>query len=150
MQVNKDSYRKKIREAFESLDSQQAGYIGREEIEDSLIGLGLVDTPQEVDEIIKIIDSDGSNTIDFHEFFNVLKSPDNPEKSLMIFNSFKSSFIIKEVEFKGDTKKSTAKQLPFSLYVSQERREKLMAGIFYRDPEGLKRMEVMFKTIIGV
>jgi len=49
-----------------------------------------VDTLEEVDEIIKIIDSDGSNTIDFNEFFNVLKTPDNPGKSLMILNSFKS------------------------------------------------------------
>ncbi|MDR3549406.1 MAG: EF-hand domain-containing protein [Candidatus Pacebacteria bacterium] len=41
-------YRKKIHEAFDSLDSKQVGYIGREEIEDSLIGLGLVETTEEV------------------------------------------------------------------------------------------------------
>ena len=68
------------------------GYIGRDEIEDSLIGLGLVDTPEEVDDIMRIIDSDGSNSVDFHEFFNVLKSRENPEKSLMIYNSFTSIF----------------------------------------------------------
>ena len=41
-------YRRKIRKAFDSLDSKQTGKIGKEELEDSLIGLGLVDTPQEV------------------------------------------------------------------------------------------------------
>jgi len=52
--------------------------------------LGLVDTPQEVDEIMKIVDSDKSNTIEFNEFFDVLKVKNMPEKSLMIFNSVNS------------------------------------------------------------
>lgn len=86
--------RKKIKEAFVSLDSRNLGHIGREEIEDSLIGLGLVDTPQEVDEIIKIIDSDGSNTIEFNEFFDVLKAKNMPGKSLMVFNSVDSNFCL--------------------------------------------------------
>ena len=56
-----------------------------------MIGLGLVETPQEVDEIMAIVDADGSNSVDFNEFFNVLKSKDNPGKSLMIFDSFTSN-----------------------------------------------------------
>ena len=55
------------------------------------------------------------------------------------------------VEFKGDTKKSGIKELPFSLYVRQERREKIISGIFDKNEDGLKRMEVLLHIkIIGI
>lgn len=89
---------------------------------------------------MKIVDSDKSNTIEFNEFFDVLKAKNVPGKSLMIFNSVNSTLSIKLIEFKKDGKQT--ENLPFSLYVSQERRKKLMAGFLNKDQEGLKLIEV--------
>ena len=99
-----------------------------------------MDTIQEVDEIMKIIDSDGSNTIEFDEFFDVFKAKNQPRKSLMIFNSVTSIIIKYLIEFKEKGKNSEV--LPFSLYVSQERRKKLISGFLYNNPKGLKLIEV--------
>lgn len=86
--------RKKIKDAFVSLDSQNLGHVKREDIEDILIGLGIVSTTQEVNDIMDLIDTDKSNTIEFQEFFDVFKSKNISEKSLIIFNAITSiSFV---------------------------------------------------------
>ncbi len=40
---------------------------------------------------MELADSDHSNSIDYHEFFNVLRTRDNPGKSQMIFDYFTSN-----------------------------------------------------------
>ena len=42
------------------MDADGSGFIGAKELEEPLIGLGFVDTKDEVRKIIKIVDKDGS------------------------------------------------------------------------------------------
>ena len=46
------------------------------------------------------------------------------------------------IEFKKVTAGSKTKGLPFSLYVCQQMRAKIMAGIMSHDQEAIKRMDV--------
>ncbi len=79
---------KKLKECFASLDSDGSGAIGIEELEDPLIGLGLADTRQQVQDMIDIVDEDGSGQIEFDEFLGIIKN-DSDESTSKINNFFK-------------------------------------------------------------
>ena len=78
---------KELRRCFQALDEDKGGSIGLEELEDPLIGLGLADTTEKVEEIILKVDDDGE--IEFPEFLKIIKSPDQDKNSQMITNFFK-------------------------------------------------------------
>ena len=63
-----DSQIRKLREYFNSLDVDGGGSISIDEIKVPLIGLGLVDTLKQVENIINMVDEDGSGEIEFNEF----------------------------------------------------------------------------------
>ena len=63
-----DSQIRKLREYFNSLDTDGGGSISIDEIKVPLIGLGLVDTIKQVENIITMVDEDGSGEIEFNEF----------------------------------------------------------------------------------
>ena len=50
------------------MDSDGGGSISIDEIKVPLIGLGLVDTIKQVENIIDMVDEDGSGEIEFNEF----------------------------------------------------------------------------------
>ena len=79
---------KSLKECFQSLDSDGSGAIGIEELEDPLIGLGLADTRQQVQDMIDIVDEDGSGQIEFDEFLSIIKN-DSDESTSKINNFFK-------------------------------------------------------------
>jgi Ca2+-binding EF-hand superfamily protein len=56
----------KLRECFEELDADGGGSIGLDELEEPLIGLGIANTREEVNDLIMKIDDDGE--IQFSEF----------------------------------------------------------------------------------
>ena len=62
-----------LRECFNSLDDDGSGSIGVDELEDPLIALGLVDNRQQVQSIVKLVDDDQSEMIEFEEFMNIIK-----------------------------------------------------------------------------
>ena len=70
----KDKQLKKLRNYFNSLDEDGSGSIGVDELEDPLIALGLVETRQQVKEIIEIVDQDASEMIEFEEFLDIIKA----------------------------------------------------------------------------
>lgn len=63
----------KMKECFNTLDEDGSGAIGIDELEGPLIGLGFVDTREEIEEMIDKIDDDGSGEIEFNEFLVLLK-----------------------------------------------------------------------------
>ena len=71
-----DNDLRKLRECFESLDADGSSSIGVEELEDPLIALGLVDNRQEVQQIVKLVDEDGSQQIEFEEFLKIIRGGD--------------------------------------------------------------------------
>lgn len=49
-----------LRECFKGLDDDGSGSIGIDEIKGPLIGLGLVDSVEQVTKLVDIVDEDGS------------------------------------------------------------------------------------------
>lgn len=68
-----DKQLRKLRNYFNSLDDNQSGSIGVDELEEPLIGLGLVETRQQVKEIVEMVDEDSSEMIEFEEFLSIIK-----------------------------------------------------------------------------
>ena len=66
-----------MRDYFNSLDEDGSGSIGVEELEDPLIALGLVDNRQQVQQIVQLVDEDGSEMIEFGEFLSIIKGGSN-------------------------------------------------------------------------
>jgi len=66
-----------LKECFKSLDDDDSGSIGIEELKRPLIGLGLVNSVQEVEELINIVDDDGSGELEFEEFLDIILNKSN-------------------------------------------------------------------------
>ena len=60
-----------------------------EELEHPLIGLGLADTREEIQQMIDEVDEDGSGQIEFDEFLLILKNTISDPKSAKINQFFK-------------------------------------------------------------
>ena len=71
---------KKLRECFKSLDYDGSGSIDADELGLPLIGLGLVNSREEVVELMKEYDDDGSMEIEFDEFLKIILSIKNQSK----------------------------------------------------------------------
>ena len=68
---------KKLKECFNDLDDDASGAIGVEEIKGPLIGLGLVDSLEEVEKLVRLVDQDGSGDIEFSEFLGIILNKTN-------------------------------------------------------------------------
>ena len=68
------------------------GMIDVEELEDPLIALGLAQSHEEVENLVKAVDDDKSGHIEFKEFLSIMSSVKNDEDSEKspIFVFFKS------------------------------------------------------------
>lgn len=62
-----------MRTYFNSLDDDGSGSIGVDELEDPLIALGLVDSRQQVNKIVELVDENCSAKIEFGEFLSIIK-----------------------------------------------------------------------------
>ena len=108
-----------------------------DELEDPLIALGLVDTREQVEEMVGQIDEDCN--IEFHEFLKLVKGGKKTKQKMMsaanadenddadiIFNFFKKLT-------DGDLQPSNDIKIGFGVYYSQERRKKILDAILQRD-----------------
>ena len=57
-----------MRRFFTELDTDKSGMIGSDEIEETLISLGLAKTKEDVEATVKELDIDGNGELDFDEF----------------------------------------------------------------------------------
>jgi len=57
-------------------------------LQEPLIGLGFADKVEEVEEMVALVDEDGSGMIEFNEFLDIINS-DNNEKTQAITKFFK-------------------------------------------------------------
>ena len=62
-----------MRSYFSELDTDKSGMIGSEEIEETLISLGLAKSKDDVMATVKELDVDGNGELDFEEFLQMLK-----------------------------------------------------------------------------
>ena len=65
-----------IKDAFNFLDLDKNGFIGAAEIRHILICMGELITDEEVDEMIRMVDTDGDGQVSFAEFFLLVVHPD--------------------------------------------------------------------------
>lgn len=63
---------RKLKECFRSLDDDGSGSIGVDEIKGPLIGLGLVNSVDEVIKLVDLVDEDKSGMIEFGEFLDII------------------------------------------------------------------------------
>jgi calmodulin len=66
-----DEQLEELKTAFDMFDKDGDG-ISREELEDAMKTFGKAPTPEELDEMMRNADEDGSGTIDFQEFLKMM------------------------------------------------------------------------------
>ncbi|EQC32513.1 hypothetical protein SDRG_09839 [Saprolegnia diclina VS20] len=123
-----------LRQWFDVLDTDQSGSVSTEELEDTLLTLGLASTADETQAIVTAIDTDGSGSVDFGEFVRALM-PQPAEKDALLNNAAK-----RDKSFLG-LKKSMEAQvkglLDAKTHVSIERRKFLVNTITSRKCEDI-------------
>lgn len=122
-----------LREYFDSLDDDESGQIGVDELEDPLIALGLVDNRQQVQRIVSAVDEDQSEQIEFVEFLKIIKGG-NKNKGGSMDDSTKAIYEFFKELTSGKLKIEGNKNVPFSLFVSAHRRRMIIDSIRSNDP----------------
>ncbi|OMJ82710.1 hypothetical protein SteCoe_16535 [Stentor coeruleus] len=130
-----DEERIKLRKYFSSLDENNNGCIGFKELEDPLIALGLAETRQQVEEMVRSVDFDGSGYIEFEEFLTILKGSRGNAAIANFFKGLIEGTLIKD-----------AKTLPFKLVVSAFRRRMLMDSLMTKDVDKKEKGEKVMRA----
>ena len=71
-----------ILEAFKAFDLDKNNYVGAAEIRHVLINIGEQVTDEEVDEMIRMVDTDGDGQVSWEEFYSMVTSGKKPPTSL--------------------------------------------------------------------
>ena len=72
-----------MRECFNSLDSDGRGSINVNELDNSLISLGIADDHEQVEKMVQSVDPNKSGAIEFQEFLQIVKN-DKPQNKCSI------------------------------------------------------------------
>eukprot|EP00347_Sterkiella_histriomuscorum_P013147 403365832 len=125
-----DTELKQLRQYFDSLDDDASGSIGVEELEGPLIALGLVENREQVQQIVDLVDEDGSNKIEFDEFLSIIKGGSNAkegnEGTGAIYQFFKNLT-------SGQLTMEENPNIPFQLFISSYRRRKILDAMMNKD-----------------
>lgn len=135
-----DDDRNELRNYFSSLDEEgkgkhYLGSIGFKELEEPLIALGLAENRQQVEDMVKNVDSDRSGKIEFEEFLSILKGKNGNESMTNFFREIIEGHLIKD-----------AKDIPFKLVVSAYRRRMIMDAIMSNDNSKKEKGEKVMKA----
>ena len=121
----------KLRTYFKSLDSDGGGSIGIDELEDPLIALGLVDNRQQVEKIMSSVDEDGE--IEFPEFLGIIKGGSSANEGVKDDGTTAIYLFFKDLT-SGKMNIDGNDNIPFSLFISAQRRRKILQAILL-DPK---------------
>ena len=115
---------KNLQKCFDSLDGDNSKCIGVDELENPLIGLGFASNREEINEMIKQVDVDGSGQIEFDEFLLIIKNNRHKTKGgnegiAQFFKDLTSG----NLDDKGN------KNLSFGMLVQNIKRSSLMDAI---------------------
>jgi|EP00670_Eutreptiella_braarudii_P005530 Ca2+-binding EF-hand superfamily protein len=87
-----DQQKQEIKQAFDLFDTEGTGKIEAKEIKVALRALGFEPKKEEMNKIISEVDKDGSGTVDFNEFLDLLirkmGEKDSREETLKAFKLF--------------------------------------------------------------
>jgi centrin-2 len=110
--------RSKLKKVFKELDKDCSGALDTDELYEPLLALGLVESRDQVRDLIKKVSTDHSGIIEFEEFLNVLKNAkdDQGENTLIkFFKDLTNGKIFSDFE-----------EMPFQLLLSARRRELML------------------------
>merc|ERR1712002_328981 len=62
-----------LRDAFLEFDQNSDGFISKEELHSVMVSFGYNVSSQELNEMVKLVDVDGNDMIDFHEFSSLME-----------------------------------------------------------------------------
>lgn len=124
----KIKYREGIKRYFNSLDTEAQGKISLEKLEDPLITLGITNDFDEVEQILKTIDSNNNGYIEFDEFLGILNEKTTSKQggglsggnNTAILDFFKN-MIDGKLSIGGNSK-----TMSFGLVISTLRRKKIL------------------------
>ena len=122
-----------LNDCFNDLDEDGSQAIGVDELEDPLIALGLVDTRQQVEEMVAAVDDDMN--IEFNEFLKLVKGGKKTKQKMMQFanedanNDQDIIFNFFQKLTHGDLQPDKNMKIGFGVYYSQERRKKILDAI---------------------
>lgn len=97
--------------------------------------MGLAETRQQVEEMVKSVDFDGSGSIEFEEFLTILKGSKGNAAIASFFKGLIEGTLIKD-----------AKTLPFKLVVSAFRRKMLMDSLMAKEIDKREKGEKVMKA----
>ncbi len=112
------SQRSKLKKVFKELDKDHSGALDVDELYEPLLALGLVESRDQVMDLINKVDNDNSGIIEFEEFLNVLKNAKDGQGENTLIKFFKDLTNGKIFDNFED--------LPFQLLLSGRRRELMM------------------------
>lgn len=130
---------------FDSLDDDGSGSIGVDEMEDPLIALGLVESRAQVQKIVDTVDDDGTGNIEFKEFLSIIKggkksSGGGDDAGGGMDESTEAIYLFFKKLVSGEMKTEQTENIPFSLFISLERRRMILRSIM-GDPDDKKGKE---------
>ena len=120
---------------FTSLDQERRGCIGCKELEEPLIALGLAENRKQVEEMVKVVDIDGSGQIEFEEFLEIVKGDKESAPISKFFKGLIDGKLIKD-----------SKVLPFKTVVSSYRRRMIMNALMCDDAKEKEKGERIMKA----
>jgi len=120
-----------LRTYFNSLDSDGGGSIGIDELEDPLIALGLVDNRAQVSKIMTSVDDDGE--IEFPEFLGIIKGGSSAKEGVKDDGTTAIYLFFKDLS-SGKMNIDGNEHIPFSLFITSQRRRKILQAIML-DPK---------------
>ncbi|OQR99041.1 hypothetical protein ACHHYP_07418 [Achlya hypogyna] len=121
-----------LRQWFDVLDADHSGTVTTEELQDTLLTLGLASTADETQTIVNMIDTDGSGSVDFDEFVLALM-PQSDKEGASDYARRERSFL----GLKRSMEAQTKGLLDAKTHVSIERRKFLVNTITSRKCEDI-------------
>ncbi len=117
------------------MDIDGSGSISIDELEEPFIALGLITSREEIKDLIKSIDRDGTGEIEFDEFLLIMLAikKNDSRKDSTIFEFFRDMV-------NGDFSKmeEMEKGISFRLNISQYRRKKILSAIMLDEDDERK------------
>ena len=110
--------RSKLRKVFKELDKDNSGALDVNELYEPLLALGLVESREQVFELIKKVDSYRYGIIEFEEFLNILKNAKDNQGENTLITFFK--------DLTDGKIFNNFNELPFQLLLTGRRRELMM------------------------
>ncbi|CDW82832.1 ef hand family protein [Stylonychia lemnae] len=127
-----DEELRQLRDYFNSLDDDGSGSIGVDELEGPLIALGLVENRQQVQDIVDLVDEDGSSMIEFGEFLSIIKGGSNAKEGNDVSGTGAIYQFFKKLT-SGQLKLEENPNIPFQLFISGYRRRKILDAMMNKD-----------------